>query len=127
MADIGNLTGLSVTPHLDAAATSEATAAAQQQLTTKNMLNPVASPLPNFDHFRTTGAAATGSDSLRLGPPGKWGPTQIQMTNLASALKRFEQPAEHRFSGVAEKAIPILKKQHQFMIQMASGFTYGRT
>ena len=122
MADITNLTGLSVRPSQDL---SMADIDLQSN---KHSLSASVAPLPTLAQAYLVGSLAKTSDRLRLETAGQPSSTGVQVKYLSSALERLKKPSEgHPFSKIEAQMEPILTKHFQYMRQIMSELSHGRT
>lgn len=124
MADIGNVTGLSIRPGVDV---STADIEQLSKPMTQGALPASLAPQRTLEQYQLVGGVAQTSDRLRLEPQGNWGSTQMQMRNLASLLTRVPELSEHPFASKVREAAPILKRHLQYMRQITSELSHGRT
>lgn len=125
MADIGNLTGLSIRPNQDL---STADIEHQSKQTIQGALPASLAPMPTLEQSHLVGGMAQTSDRLRLETLGKPSSTGIQVKYLSSALERLKLPSQgHPFSNMEAQMGPILTKHFQYMKQIVSELSHGRT
>lgn len=123
MADIGSVTGLSIRPGVDVSTAD----IENLSKPTQGALPAAVAPQRTNEQYQLVGGVAQTSEQLRLELLGKWGPTQVQIRNLASVLKRVPEPSDHRFARKVIDASPILNRYLQYMRQITSELGHGRT
>lgn len=99
----------------------------QSKPTIQGALPASLAPQPTLEQYQLVGGVAQTSDRLRLEPLGKWGPTQMQIRNLASLLTRVPELSDHPFASRVIAAAPLLKQHLQYMRQITSELSHGRT
>ena len=125
MADIGNLTGLSVRPNQDL---STADIEHLTKPATQGALPASLAPLPTSAQHEIVGSSSKTSESLRLEVSGKLTSTGYQHRQITSVLKRLSQPAQgHPFAKIEAQMTAVLRPYLNSMNQILSGLTHGRT
>ncbi|MEI6806350.1 MAG: hypothetical protein WCK49_07595 [Myxococcaceae bacterium] len=125
MADIGNLTGISIRPNQDL---STADIEHQSKQTIQGALPASLAPQPTLAQAHLVGGMAQISDRLRLETLGQPSSTGVQVKYLSSALERLKLPSQgHKFANIEAQMEPILTKHFQYMRQIMSELSHGRT
>ncbi len=125
MADIANLTGLSVRQTQDL---STADIEHQTKPSIQGSLPASLAPLSTRAQHEIVGSSSKTSESLRLETKGKLTSTGYQHRHVSSVLERLGRSAEgHPFAKIEAQMASVLKVYQNSMNQILSGLTHGRT
>jgi hypothetical protein len=125
MADIANLTGLSVRGNQDISA---ADIEHLTKPTTQGALPASLAPLPTSAQHEIVGSTSKTSESLRLETRGKLTSTGNQHRHVSKVLERLSQSAQgHPFAKIEAQMTAVLKPYLDSMNRILSELTHGRT